>query len=61
LLTDNAKAWHQARDDLLFEQGRQDNWTAYSEAIANEYTDPREEATAHDQLKNLKYKGDIKA
>jgi hypothetical protein len=61
LLTDNAKEWHQARDDLLLERRGRDNWTAYSEAIINEYTDPREGAAAHDQLKALKYKGDIKA
>jgi hypothetical protein len=62
LLTDEAKEWHQARDDLITsERGRQDNWVAYSEAIVNEYTDPREGATAHDKLKAFKYKGDIKA
>jgi hypothetical protein len=61
LLTDDAKEWYQARDDLITsERGRQANWVAYSEAIVNEYTDPREGATAHDKLKALKYKGDIK-
>jgi hypothetical protein len=61
-LTDEAKEWHQARDDLITsERGRRDNWVAYSEALVNEYTDPREGAVAHDKLKALKYKGDIKA
>jgi hypothetical protein len=40
---------------------RQDNWLAYSEAICNECTEPHEAATAHEQLRQLKYKGDIKA
>jgi hypothetical protein len=62
LLTDEAKEWHFARDDLIsLDQGGQDNRVAYSEAIVNEYTDPREGAVAHDKLKALKYKGDIKA
>jgi hypothetical protein len=62
LLTDEAKAWHLARDDLIMaERGHQDNWVAYSEAIVNEYTDPREGAAAYDKLRDLKYKGDIKA
>jgi hypothetical protein len=40
---------------------RQDNWIAYSEAICNEYTDPHEAATAFEQVRQLKYKGDVKA
>jgi hypothetical protein len=55
LLTDEAKEWYQARDDLITsERGRLDNWVSYSEAIINEYTDPREGAMAHDKLKALK-------
>jgi hypothetical protein len=62
LLTDEAKAWHHDRDDLITEDPRRrDNWVAYSEAIIAEYTDPHEATTAHEQLQNLKYKGDIKA
>jgi hypothetical protein len=62
LLTDEAKAWHHDRDDLITEDPRRrDNWVAYSEAIITEYTDPHEAATAHEQLQNLRYKGDIKA
>jgi len=61
LLTDEAKEWHQARDDLIASRHGQDTWGAYSEAILAEYTDPREGATAHAKLKVLKYKNDIKA
>jgi hypothetical protein len=62
LLTDKAKECHFASDDLIsIDQGGRDNWVAYSEAIVNEYTHPREGAAAHDTLKALKYKGDIKA
>jgi hypothetical protein len=58
LLTDEAKEWHQARRRLV---GDEDTWNAYSEAIQDEYLDPREAATAFSQLSALRYKGDIKA
>jgi hypothetical protein len=58
LLTDEAKEWHQARRRLV---GDQDTWNAYSEAIQDEYLDPREAATAFNQISALRYKGDIKA
>jgi hypothetical protein len=58
LLTDEAKEWHQARRRLV---GDQDTWNAYSEAIQDEYLDPREAATAFNQISMLRYKGDIKA
>jgi hypothetical protein len=61
LLTDEAEEWHQARDDIITLANGQDTWAAYSEAIRNEYVDPREGATAHAKLKALRYKGDIKA
>jgi len=61
LLTDEAKEWHQSRDDMIASRRGQDTWPAYSEAIQAEYTDPREGATAHAKLKTLKYKNDIKA
>jgi len=38
-----------------------DTWNAYSEALQDEYLDPREAATAFNQLSALRYKGDIKA
>lgn len=58
LLTDEAKEWHQARRRLV---GDGDSWNAYSEALQDEYLDPREAATAFNQLSALRYKGDIKA
>jgi hypothetical protein len=58
LLTDEAKEWHQARRRLVSDE---DTWNAYSEAIQDEYLDPREAATAFNQLSALRYKGDIKA
>jgi len=58
LLTDGAKEWHQARRRLV---GDADTWNAYSEALQDEYLDPREAATAFTQLSALRYKGDIKA
>jgi len=45
---------------MIAAQHGQDIWVAYSEAIQNEYTDPREGDTAHAKLKLLKYKNDIK-
>jgi hypothetical protein len=61
LLTDEAEEWHQARDNMITLANGQDTWAAFSEAIRNEYVDPRKGATAHVKLKALKYKGDIKA
>ena len=58
LLTDEAKEWHQARRRLV---GDGDTWNAYSEALQDKYLDPREAATAFNQLSTLRYKGDIKA
>ena len=58
LLTDEAKEWHQARRRLV---GDADTWNAYSEALQDEYLDPRKAATAFNQLSALRYKGDIKA
>jgi len=58
LLTDEAKEWHQARRRLVADE---DTWNAYSEAIQDEYLDPREAATAFNQITALRYKGDIKA
>jgi hypothetical protein len=61
LLTDEAKEWHQARDEEITLRNGRDTWVAYSEVLQAEYLNPREAATAHAKLKALKYKGDIKA
>jgi hypothetical protein len=55
LLTDEAKEWHQARDEEISLRNGRDTWIAYAEAIRDEYVDPREGTTAHAKLKSLKY------
>jgi hypothetical protein len=60
LLTNDAKEWHQERDEMVTENG-EDTWVAYSAAIQAEYLDQREGASAHVQLKALEYKGKVKA
>jgi len=58
LLTDEAQEWHQHRSLTL---GGNDTAAAYWDAIKAEYVDPMEAYTSHRKLRELRYKGDIKA
>jgi len=58
LLTDEAQEWHQHRYQTL---GANDTAAAYWDAIREEYVDPMEAYTSHRKLRELRYKGDIKA
>ena len=58
LLTDEAQEWHQYRYQKL---GNNDTAAAYWDAIQEEYVDPMEAYTNHRKLRELRYKGDIKA
>jgi len=58
LLVKKPLEWHQARARRL---GDADTWAAYSQEIQEHYADRSERATAFKELKELKYRGDIRA
>jgi hypothetical protein len=60
LLMNKAKEWHLAWDEEFSQGYSQVTWVVYSEAIQDEYVDPREAATTYANLKFLKYKVNIK-
>ena len=58
-LKDDALLWHEARERLLEQKGKIDNWRAFLSKIEERFTDKQETAKDHKKILALKYEGSI--
>ena len=58
-MKDDALLWHEARERLMEQKGKTDNWKAFSSEIEERFTDNEETAKDYKKILALKYEGSI--